>query len=191
MVAVMVLIISSSVAVRDWRTAMQREKEKELIFRAKEITRAIELYQNPIRSGGRGKLPNDLKELVKGGYLRKLYPEPMTARYDDNGELVEGTGQWELIHAGRGGRELKADYSPTSARLRRMQRRSRFGLRQTGPIVGVRSESEIESIGTWEGVKGPYMEWNFIAETPFSRKRVKPGKLPPRIKDLKKNLPGG
>jgi hypothetical protein len=67
------------------------------------------------------------------------------------------------------------------------RRKSRFAIRRTGPIVGVMSRSEVESIGSWEGLKSPYNEWQFIAKTPFSRKKLKPGTRPPRARDLKES----
>ena len=184
MITVIVLSISSSVAVKDWTIVMQREKEKELIFRGEEITRAIELFQNPPARGGKGTLPNTLEQLVKEGYLRKLYPDPTTVQYDEDGEIVEETGEWELIHAGRSGKQLLADHKTLP---RRRRRRSRFDLQRTGPIIGVRSTSEVESIGTREGVRGPYNQWEFIATTRFSRPRHSMPKLP----HIKKQTLGG
>jgi type II secretory pathway pseudopilin PulG len=92
--AVMFLIVligtGSSVAAKRWKTAGQREKETELLFRGEAIQRAIELYYR--RQAGVGQYPKSLEELLQDPrsastvrYLRKLYTDPMTG------------GEWALI----------------------------------------------------------------------------------------------
>lgn len=69
-------------AVPLWKTQIQRENEEELLFRGRQYVEAIRLYQtkNP------GSFPKKIEELVKGRFLRKAYPDPMTR-----------SGKWDLI----------------------------------------------------------------------------------------------
>ena len=45
LVAMSIMAIAMSVALPVWHTAMQREKEAELIFRGQQYARAVMLYQ--------------------------------------------------------------------------------------------------------------------------------------------------
>lgn len=69
-------------AVPLWKTQIQRENEEELLFRGRQYVEAIRLYQtkNP------GSFPKTIEELVKGRFLRKAFPDPMTR-----------SGKWDLI----------------------------------------------------------------------------------------------
>jgi type II secretory pathway pseudopilin PulG len=80
--AVLVLTIGLMVAVPVWQTQIQREKEKELIFRGKQYIEAIRIFQqkNP------GTFPRSLDELLEEKCIRKLYDDPVTQ-----------TGKWNVI----------------------------------------------------------------------------------------------
>lgn len=68
----------------------QRTKEEELIFRAKQYRRGIQLF---VRKFGR--YPNSLEELENTNqirFIRQLYPDPMTKE-----------SEWRLIHIGPDG----------------------------------------------------------------------------------------
>jgi type II secretory pathway pseudopilin PulG len=72
LVSLSVLAIMASVALPVWRTAAQREREAELIFRGEQYAHAIELYSR--RNGG---YPPSLEVLEKGRFIRKLYKDPV------------------------------------------------------------------------------------------------------------------
>lgn len=92
--AVMFLVLligtGSLVAVKRWKTVVQRDKEAELLFRGQAIQRAISRYYNG--QAGAGQYPLSLEDLLQDPrsagtvrYLRKLYTDPMT------------DGDWVLI----------------------------------------------------------------------------------------------
>jgi type II secretory pathway pseudopilin PulG len=139
MVAVTLLAVMTAAALPMWSHAMQREKEEELIFRGWQYAEAIRVFQQR-----HGRYPTRLQELieVKPRSIRKLWKEPMT----------EG-GQWGLIfqggvappgQQGGGGRELGGGGGLDDGRRPRAPRAGE--QRSVGPIVGVRSLSEEESI---------------------------------------------
>lgn len=95
-----VAIIGASLALIGvtWKTAQQRENEKELLFIGDQFRKAIGLYYErtpgPIK-----KFPENLEQLIKDDryivpqhYLRKIYRDPMTNKTD-----------WEIIVAPNGG----------------------------------------------------------------------------------------
>ena len=61
------------VALPVWRTAVQREREAELVFRGEQYANAIAIFQR--RTGG---YPPSLDVLEKTRAIRKLYKDPMT-----------------------------------------------------------------------------------------------------------------
>lgn len=149
-----------------WSTAVKREKEAELHFRGMQYAEAIRVYQNRFQS-----LPTSLDQLVerKPRSIRKLWKDPMT---DD--------GEWELIHAtpGRRGRQPPGRRGPTGRDERgeeqeepderpdRRGRRPGTGEREgrrVGPISGVRSSSEEESLMIFEGAD-TYDAWEFVVD---------------------------
>lgn len=81
-----------------WKTAQQREKEKELLFIGDQFKKAIMLYYEKT-PGPEKKYPKSLEELVKDErfaiperHLRKLYFDPMTRKKE-----------WGLVTAPEGG----------------------------------------------------------------------------------------
>lgn len=79
LMAVTVLNIMIAAALPYWSTFMQREREEELIFRGLQYAEGIRLFQRRF-----GRLPVQLQELieVEPRCMRQLYEDPMT----DNGE---------------------------------------------------------------------------------------------------------
>jgi len=77
LVGMAVMAIMLSMAMPVWRTAVQREREAELIFRGEQYAHAIELFSR--RNGG---FPPSLDVLEKGRFIRKLYKDPMTGEGD-------------------------------------------------------------------------------------------------------------
>lgn len=82
MFAVSVLSLGLMVAYPVWETQIQREQEKELIFRGKQYVEAIRIFQRKYP----GSFPQSLKELKQEKCIRRLYKDPMTDH-----------GRWNLI----------------------------------------------------------------------------------------------
>lgn len=87
--AIVLIGISLSVAGRQWRTIVQREKEEELLYRGNQIKHAVEAYYRGTPGVSRypscGSEGADcFKDLLgdppnhKKRYLRKAYKDPMT-----------------------------------------------------------------------------------------------------------------
>lgn len=79
---------------RQWKLAIQREKEAELLFRGDQIRDAIENYYKTATAGF-NQYPKDFEELLGHSdslftrrYLRKPYKDPITG------------GDWKLIKVG-------------------------------------------------------------------------------------------
>ena len=86
--AVALMIVGSTVAMKVWSTAMKREREDELIFRGKQYAMAIYLYRKQ-----RGTLPTELKQLSEMGpgqsyVLRRPWKDPVTGQ--EFGLLFQG-----------------------------------------------------------------------------------------------------
>lgn len=150
-----------------WSTAVKREKEAELVFRGMQYAEAIRVYQNRFQS-----LPTSLDQLVerKPRSIRQLWKDPMT---DD--------GEWEVIHATAGGRRGRQPPGRRGQSDRERdgeeeeseeEQRDRDGRRpgtrggegqRVGPITGVRSRSEEESLMIFDG-EDTYDAWEFVIE---------------------------
>lgn len=105
----LILIVSVSLMVvqKQWSTIVDRDKEKELFFRAEQIVSAIESYYQKSSSQSQ-KYPRDFKVLIKDNrfpgtvrHLRKMFKDPITSN-----------GDWGVIYDGRGG--IKGVYSKSS-----------------------------------------------------------------------------
>lgn len=90
--SIVLIGVAISVAARQWKTEIRREKEAELLFRGDQIRRAIGLYYSTARAG-MNQFPRSLDALVKDPnssatrrYLRKIYKDPIT---NDDFELVK------------------------------------------------------------------------------------------------------
>ncbi len=87
-IAVTLLTVATAAVLPLWSTAMQRDKEDELIFRGLQYAEAVRLFQ-----ARNGRYPVRLEELieVKPRCIRQLYPNPMSE-----------DGEWELVFANTG-----------------------------------------------------------------------------------------
>jgi len=81
--------IALAAAGQRWSTALQRERERELLFRGTEIANAITAYRAVTPEGGQSRGPARLEELVSdertpktAHHLRRLYADPFTGRPD-------------------------------------------------------------------------------------------------------------
>lgn len=164
MVAVTVLTVFTAAALPMWSQAAQREKEEELISRGWQYAEAIRVFQQR-----HGRYPTRLEELieVEPRSIRKLWKDPMTE-----------SGKWGLVFQGGvappgqgGGRELGGGGGPGDGREGRGRRPGqgdrgtpRPGEQRTvGPIVGVRSLSDEESVKILFGEE-IYDAWQFTVD---------------------------
>ena len=145
-----IMMIMMAVAMPSWKYVVQNEREQELYFRGNAIATAIERYQK--KNGNAA--PPSLEVLVKGKYLRKEYPDPMTK-----------DGKWRLVRPGEvvlprlSGQVGNRRGQPTPA-----PRTGRPGT-EIGPFVGVASLSTEESLRMLNGAE-TYDEWLFVAGKP-------------------------
>jgi type II secretory pathway pseudopilin PulG len=194
MVAVTILMVLTAAALPMWSQAMKRDKEAELIFRGWQYAEAIRVFQQR-----HGRLPTRLQELieVKPRSIRKLWKDPMTE-----------SGEWGLVPPGAGavlgggGQELVDSGGPNDGRQDRGPRAPRPGeQRSVGPIVGVRSLSQEESIRVLFDEES-YDQWLFTSEklaqavtgggqVGVGGGRTDPRPILPRVQWLGKPFPPG
>jgi type II secretory pathway pseudopilin PulG len=181
-VAIAVMAITLSVALPVWRTAVQREREAELVFRGEQYARAIDIFQR--RTGG---YPLTLDQLEKTRAIRKLYKDPITGGDFQPvfvGQMIGGApvvpGQQGRGAGGQQGPAVRPGVvtGPTARGAQAPPRgaggspftgggvgQAGFGTPQTptaGPIVGVVSRSTGDSLRLYNG-RGKYNEWAFVA----------------------------
>ncbi|MBC2695635.1 MAG: type II secretion system protein [Desulfobacteraceae bacterium] len=99
LIIVVILSISLTAASKYWSTVVQREREKELIFRGDKIRRAIESYYKSAPAGRISAYPRSLQSLIKDErylairkHIRKIYLDPMTE-----------DGKWAFVRNSKGG----------------------------------------------------------------------------------------
>ena len=167
MVAVGVMGLLMTVAAQQWSIIERREREKELIYRGTNIAAAIDEFR---RQAQNQRLPTKLEDLTKGPRptLRRVWEDPMTARYDRDGELVEGDeesgqpGQWELLTPSRNQPAAGAPGAGAGGRQGAGRQPSNSPINIEG-ITGVASTSEELSLAAWNDIPpgSPYTEWRF------------------------------
>jgi type II secretory pathway pseudopilin PulG len=189
LVGMAIMAIMLSVALPVWRTAVQREREAELIFRGEQYAHAIEIFQR--RNGG---FPQSLDVLEKTRAIRRLYKDPMTGGDFQPvfvGQMIGGVpvapGQQGRGVAGgpAGARGVPTARGALEAGLARAEQarggaagppaialtgRGRAGapiagqpgIAAAGPIIGVVSRSTADSLRLYNG-RGKYNEWAFVA----------------------------
>src|SRR5262245_46462733 len=96
LIAVALVGVSLAVTGEVWQTAVQRERERELLFVGDEIRRAITQYYESTPGTGK-QFPKSLDDLVRDNryptthrYLRKVYLDPMTGKREWG--FVKGPG---------------------------------------------------------------------------------------------------
>lgn len=101
-VAIMGVVLASAGEV--WHQAVQREKERELLFVGDQFRRAINQYSGHSPAGS-GRFPMALEDLLKDPrtpttqrYLRRIYNDPIT-----------GSSKWGLVKGSNG--EILGIYS--------------------------------------------------------------------------------
>jgi type II secretory pathway pseudopilin PulG len=162
-------------------TIIEREREKELIFRGKQYARGIIAFQKRY-----GRLPNKLEEMakMKPHTIRHLWTDPMCG-CDDWQVIIVGSpeaapmGQGPLPGGGSGPSTTRTpgfgtsmfQTTPTPAPFlggggggRTPTPTSIFGTpgQVVGPIIGVRSKVRRQAVSQWRG-RDFTDEWRFIA----------------------------
>src|ERR1044071_9741015 len=84
LVGMTIMAVFMTMALPAWKTAMQREKEAELIFRGEQYARAIMLFQRKYANT----FPPNVDILLNEHFLRRKYKDPMTA-----------DGEFQVIYA--------------------------------------------------------------------------------------------
>jgi type II secretory pathway pseudopilin PulG len=180
-VAVTILNVLLAASLPMWSTAIQREKEEELIFRGIQYAEALRVYQNRNQH-----FPARLEQLIETNQrcIRQLWKDPMTE-----------DGKWGLIFQGQqnqvpvklpgeqqggGGPQRKPEgEDPEGDGEDDGDGQSAFGPRKgdevaVGPIVGVYSKSGKKAIKTFFG-KERYDEWRFTVDILTQQQLPPPG----------------
>jgi type II secretory pathway pseudopilin PulG len=161
LVALTIMSIFLAMALPAWRTAAQREKETELIFRGQQYARAIALFQRKYANT----FPPNLNILLDGHFLRKKYKDPMTA--DGEFQVVYANQQASAQPGGGGvvptqGQQARAGLAGLSAAQPATAVGSGSSINVQGGIIGVASKSTANSIRIYNG-HDKYNEWVFVA----------------------------
>jgi type II secretory pathway pseudopilin PulG len=178
-VAMAIIVILLAAVGPTVATIIERDREKELIFRGRQYARAVIAFQKRY-----GRFPNELKELskLKPRSIRKLWKDPM-CDCDDWQVIIAGSP--EAVPMGQaprpqGGGGLGGSRTPRPGQPAPEgdvaltpppflgggpKPSSSFGPstgKPIGPIVGVRSKVRRKSIFQWRD-RDYTDEWRFIA----------------------------
>ena len=175
LVGMTIMAIFMSMALPAWRTAAQREKEAELIFRGQQYARAIVLFQRKYANT----FPPNVQILLDGHFLRKKYKDPIT------------DGDFQPVYANQ-----QAAAQPNAGGIvptqgQRTAPTTTVGggssIAAQGGIIGVASKSEATSLRVYNG-HTKYNEWVFLAQQASGRIGAPNGSQTPTGGI---NLPGG
>ncbi len=176
-IGLVILGISMTAAVPLWQKVMQRERERELIFRGYQYMQAIELYQKKYPAA----YPADIDVLVKEKFLRKAYTDPFSK--DGEGAFRILRQMSPELQQGALAQQRAAGQAAGITGLNRSQARMRTPGGQSisgsaggrfqstlgrgasdasmGGIVGVASASDEETFYKVPG-KEKYKDWLFV-----------------------------
>lgn len=213
LVGMAVMAIMLGVALPVWRTAVQREREAELVFRGEQYANAIAIFQR--RTGG---YPQALDQLEKTRAIRKLYKDPITGGDFQPvfvGQMIGGApvvpgqqgrgaqpGRGAGVPTARGGLEqglARANQARGGAgaaanpfiggSVGRQAGVGTPGIAATGPIIGVVSRSTAESLRLYNG-RGKYNEWAFVATATTQQAGAPTGAPTPGVPGGRAGAPG-
>lgn len=147
MIVVFALALGALVALPVWQTQVQRENERELIFRGKQFVEAVRLYQMKYP----GSFPQSFEELVEERCIRRLYKDPMAK-----------DGQWNVIlQTGEIGAGGEAEYQEETAPQKVLVApQSALAAIDLPVILGVVSASTRKSILVYQK-QTTYDKWLF------------------------------
>jgi type II secretory pathway pseudopilin PulG len=152
LVALNILAVLMTVAMPLWKTAAQREKEAELIWRGEQYARAIGLFQRKYANA----YPPNLDILLNERFLRKKYQDPMTK--DGEFQLLYAASQGapgQVAQQGPQGQQAR----PSAGTPSDAGTRAPAGAR--GGIMGVASKSTETGLRLYNG-RSKYNEWAFL-----------------------------
>jgi type II secretory pathway pseudopilin PulG len=175
MVGMAIMAVFLTMALPAWKTAMQREKEAELIFRGQQYARAIMLFQRKYANT----FPPNLDILLNEHFLRKKYKDPMT-----------GDGEFQVIYANQQNSNQPGAGGIVPTQGQPQQRTTTVGSGTPvaqGGIIGVASKSTATSLMVYNG-HDKYNEWVFVAQQVSNRAGAPTGSQTPTGGI---NLPGG
>jgi len=156
LVGMSVMAVMFAVALPVWQTAMQREREAELVFRGEQYVQAIRLFQRRYA----GTFPPNVDVLVQQRFLRRRYLDPITKSDFQLLYAGPGTGGLGARIGGRGPSGPGPGAKLVNAPLERGVQATAFAGR--GGVVGVVSTSTQTSLRLYYG-RGRYNEWTFVA----------------------------
>jgi type II secretory pathway pseudopilin PulG len=179
-IAVMGVLMSALIPV--WTTAVQREREAELVFRGEQYARAIGLFQRKYAGG----FPPSVDVLIEQKFLRKKYADPVAGAdfrilYQADvaalqGQVPGAARPGEIV--GPGGRASAPAAPPGQPRrgelASTMTQRSPSGfgaqglsgsVGPRGGMVGVTSTSGEKSFRLYNG-RDRYDQWLFVYAAP-------------------------
>jgi type II secretory pathway pseudopilin PulG len=185
LVGMTIMAIVLSMALPAWKTAAQREKEAELIFRGQQYARAVTLFQRKYANT----FPPNLDVLLNEHFLRRKYKDPMTK----DGEFqVLYANQQAAAQPGAGivptqGQPGRAATGLNNLQQQQQQQGRGAPVGPQGGIIGVASKSTADSIRVYNG-HTKYNEWTFVATQVSNRAGAPAGSQTPTGGI---NLPGG
>lgn len=167
LVSLNVMAVLLVVAVPVWKTATQREKEAELVWRGQQYVRAIQLFQRKYANA----FPPNLDILLNEKFLRRKYKDPMTKDGEFQLLYAAGDGSGGAPGAVGGtapqqGQQGSAGATPAAPQGLDSGARTPAGAR--GGIIGVVSKSTGTSIRLFNG-RSKYNEWTFVAQQAGTR----------------------
>jgi type II secretory pathway pseudopilin PulG len=176
LVAMSVMAVMLSVALPAWSHMIRREKEEEMMFRADQYARAINMYQR-IHPG----VDPTVDVLIKERFLRKKFKDPLSP--DGEFQLLYRqqrpiTPPSRATSAGPG--QIGGDCNPSTGRAADGATGASFGPGPSAGICGVTSKNPGQSIRQYKG-KTRYNEWQFtgMEYVPHGRGAAGPGGGPP------------
>jgi len=143
LVMMVLLGLAAGMAGTTWKTARQREREAELLFRGDQYRRAIEGYYRFSHGGMKGLYPARLEDLIKDPrsletrrHIRQLFNDPMTG------------GDWVLI-------------TEPGGRIR--------GVRSSSQLEPFQQDNFAQKNERFVGAR-EYAAWEFVYEPPAANK---------------------
>ena len=176
--AMTIMAIFLAMALPAWKTAAQREKETELIFRGQQYARAIVLFQRKYANT----FPPNVDILLNEHFLRKKFKDPMTE-----------DGEFQVIYANQvaSAQPSVGGTVPTQGQPQQRPATTIAGSGTVagaqGGIIGVASKSTATGIRIYNG-RSAYNEWVFVAQQASGRIGAPNGSQTPTGGV---NLPGG
>jgi type II secretory pathway pseudopilin PulG len=179
--AIAVMLIFTLLALQSWADVLRRDNEAEMIFRAQDLSRAIQRFRLD-----QGRSPLELKELMEAGtrnqyFLRQLWTDPLV-KDGKWGLLLEGPGGVIIDPNAEEGDQGLPGQAATSGlgqnrpgargQNRNFGNKSKLSKRKASllnpegsgsaglPIVGVRTLSEDKPFRLWRDLE-TYAEWKF------------------------------